>query len=442
MTLSLLLVAGIALGQAAAPAAKADPPPTSSTKAAALAQQALVDKVKKLVAQLDDDSQARREAAEKSLVELGPDLLDLLPPPAPKASIEMKARLARVRTAVEKAHIESFTKPAIVSLQGKMKLSEAIAALEKQSGNTLIDARERFNQEPDNRDVELDVKEASFFEALDKLLDAADLTVYSYSDVPGQLLIMNANPGDEPRVSRGSYAGLFRLEVKRMEATRELRNPAGSGVRITTEISWEPRLRPIVLEMPLADLKAVDENGGELKTTGEGEQQYGIETSNSALEIDLHLGLPPRSVTKIASIKGTFTALVPGRVEKFEFTGLDKAKGEQQERGTCVVTLEQLRKNDEVHEVRLRLKFDKAANALESHRGWIGNNPAYIVDGKGNKLENGGFSPSLVAENEAVLSYIFDLSEVDIAKCRFVYETPAALFKVPVEFELKDLELP
>lgn len=436
----VLLISSLLVLAQAAPKDKEKETPAA--KVAAEVEQALVDRVKKLVVQLDDDSQARRDAAEKALIEIGPDLLDILPPPGAKASIELKARLARVRTAIEKAHIESFTKPSVVTLQGEFKLAEAIAALSKQSGNTIIDARERFNQEPDNRDVTLDIKDATFFEALDKLLDAAQLTVYGFSDNPGELLLMNANDGDEPRVRRASYAGLFRLEARKVEATRDLRNAMGSGLRITTDIAWEPRLKPIVLTLPVADLKATDENGGEIKNAGEGEQEYGIETTNSALEIDLQLGLPPRNANKIASVKGTFTALVPGRVEKFEFSGLDKAKNVALQRGTCVVTLEQLRKNDEVHEIRCRLKFDEAANALESHRAWIGNNPAYIIDGQGNKIDNGGFSPSLVADNEALLNYIFDLSEVDISKCRFVYETPAALFKVPVTFELKDLELP
>lgn len=435
MTAAWIIVASLTLAQAA-------PQEGAAAEVADQVQQALVEKVKKLIVQLDDDFQARRDAAEQALIEIGPDLLDLLPPPGTKASIELKARLGRVRTAVEKAHIESFTTPSVVTLQGKMKLADAIASLAKQSGNTIVDARERFNQEPDNRDVTLNVEKASFFEALDQLLDAADLTVYPYSDVPGELQLMNANEGDEDRASRGSYAGLFRLEARRIEATRELRNPAGSGLRITTDILWEPRLRPIVLELPLADLKAVDENGVEVQTVGEGEQQYGIETTNSGLEIDLHLALPDRSVKKLAAVTGKFTALVPGRVEKFEFTGLDKAKNVMLQRGTCVVTFEHLRKNDEVHEIRVRLKFDEAANALESHRAWVLNNAAYVVDGKGNKLESGGLSPSNIAPNEVALSYIFDLSEVDIAKSRFVYETPAALFKVPVEFELKDLELP
>ena len=146
---SAVLLAALVLGQGENAEKKAP-----SEKDAAAAQQALADKVKKLVVQLDDDDQARRDAAEKTLIEMGPDLLDLLPPPGPKASIELKGRLARVRTAIEKAYIESFTKPSVITLQGKMKLSEAIATIEKQSGNTLIDARGDFNQEADNPEIE------------------------------------------------------------------------------------------------------------------------------------------------------------------------------------------------------------------------------------------------------------------------------------------------
>jgi len=434
----LIVVAGLALAQADAPSAK----DTTSPKDAAAAKAALADKVKKLIVQLDDDSQARRDAAEKALIELGTDVLDVLPPAGPKASIELRARLARVRSTVEKAYVEAFTKPAVVTLQGKMKLSAAIGDIEKQSGNTLIDAREQFNQQPDNIDVEIDVKNASFWEALDKLLDEAGMTVYTYNDLPNQLRLMNANPGDAPRAERASYAGLFRLEAKSLDATRDFRNPMGSGLRIGTDITWEPRLRPIVLLLQLAELQATDDTGAEIPATGEGEIEVPIEGNNTGVEMDLYLKLPKRSAAKVSSVKGKFQALMPGRVEKFEFAGLDKAKDVALERGAAVVTLQQVRKNDEVYEVLIRLKFDEAENALESHRGWVQENSAYILDPKGDKIEDGGSSFSNIAENEVGISYIFDLADTPLAKCRFVYETPAGLFKIPVEFELKDLELP
>ena len=82
--------------------------------------------------------------------------------------------------------------------------------------------------------------------------------------------------------------------------------------------------------MPLADLKAVDESGEEIKGEGEGDIEVPIEESNAGVDIDLQLGLPKRSVTKIALVKGKFAALVPGRVETFEFAKLDKAKDDAQ----------------------------------------------------------------------------------------------------------------
>lgn len=437
MVATLFILAGIAWGQAEAPASKASAPTAEPQS-----KQALAERVKKLIVQLDDDSQARRDAAEKALIEIGPDLLELLPPAGPKSSIELRARLGRVRSTLEKAHIEAFTKPSTVSLQGKMKLSQAIASIEKQTGNTLIDARERFNQEVDNPDMHLEVEKASFWEVLDGLLDEAGLTLYGYGDTPGELLLMAANPGDAPRSDRGAYSGLFRVEVKSLEATRDLRNVAGNGLRIATEIAWEPRVRPIVLELPLSSLKAEDENGEEITSSGDGDLEVPIEGGASVVDMDLYLSLPKRAIKKIAKLSGTFTALVPGRAETFEFSKLDKAMNESLERGGAMVTLEQVRKNDDVTEVRLRIKFDEASNALESHRGWIDENEAYLLDPKGNKIEQAGRERNRVAENEVGYSYLFDPGEAPIGQCRFVYKTPAALFKVDVPFELKDLELP
>jgi hypothetical protein len=435
--LTSLLWIGLALGQVDAAAPAATSPAATSPEAAAKAE-----RVRRLVVQLDDDSQARRDAAEKALTEMGPELLDLLPAPDAKASIELKARLARIRTAVEKAHIASFTRPASVTLQGKMKLSEALAKIKEQTGNEVVDARERFNQEPDDPTLELNLEGITFWQALDKILDEADLTIYNYNDEPGQLQLMARSPGQLDRGERGKYGGLFRFEATSVSAMRDLRNPRVSSLTVSTDINWEPRVRPIVLEMPLNELKATDETGAAIQSKDEGEIEVPVETTNSGVELDVQLTLPDRSIRKIASLQGKMLALIPGRVETFQFENLAKAKNVAQERGSVVVTLEQVRKNDEIYEVRIRVKFDKSANALESHRGWIYNNEAYMLDAAGEVIENGGIEARLVEENEIGLGYLFDLDGVDLNQARFVYKTPAALFKVPVEFELKDLDLP
>lgn len=151
--------------------------------------------------------------------------------------------------------------------------------------------------------------------------------------------------------------------------------------------------------------------------------------------------LPDRSVKEIKTLSGTLMALVPGRVETFEFTDLATARNVQQRRGGVTLLLEQTFKNVGLYDVRIRVQFDKAANALESHRGWIYNNDAYMLDPSGQRVENAGIEATRQAINEIGLSYKFVLDD-GLAGHTFVYKTPAAIVRMPVNYELRDIKLP
>jgi hypothetical protein len=91
----------------------------------------------------------------------------------------------------------------------------------------------------------------------------------------------------------------------------------------------------------------------------------------------------------------------------------------------------------------MRVTFDKASNALESHRGWIYNNECFLLDPKKNRIDNVGVEATLTGDNEVGLSYKFDLGENVTPKGHaFIYRTAAAIIRVPVEFELKGIDLP
>ncbi|WP_145087613.1 hypothetical protein [Anatilimnocola aggregata] len=158
--------------------------------------------------------------------------------------------------------------------------------------------------------------------------------------------------------------------------------------------------------------------------------------------MDFPLTAPERAVKQIASMKGKLMATVLGRVETFEFTDLEKIKQAEQERGGVTVAVEECRKNNEIYDVEIRVRFDKAA-ALESHRGWIYNNESYLLDPKGNRIEQAGLEANLLDVNEVGLSYKFDLGDAKSpAGYKFIYKTPAAIIRIPVEFELKGIDLP
>jgi hypothetical protein len=202
-------------------------------------------------------------------------------------------------------------------------------------------------------------------------------------------------------------------------------------------------LSPIVLQQPLGDVTAKDENGSDLAVDRrEGEIEVPVDMNNAGVELELPLDLPPRGVKQIASIKGKLIATVPGKLETFTFKNLDRAKSVSQERAGVTVILEEARKNGDIFDVQIRVRFDKAANALESHRGWIYNNPCQLLDAKGNPIENAGLEATVLQLNEMGMSYKFDLEGASLVGSSFVYQTPAAIMKVPVEFELKNIDLP
>jgi hypothetical protein len=405
-------------------------------------QDDLAVKVKTLVRQLDSDEQAKREAAEKALVALGPDVMPHLPTLGPQTPAEVRNRLARVRAALVSAAVEAATKPTTVTLSGEMSLSEAMKAVEKQTGNKFVDYRDRFNQEERDPKIKVELDKAPFWKAMDTILDAAELTIYNFDEESGALAYV-ARGDASPRLGRAAYSGLFRLEPVRIDATRDLKSPENTSLRLTVDVSWEPRLSPIVLQQPLGDVTAKDENGGELAVDRrEGEIEVPVDMNNAGVELEIPLDLPPRGVKQIASIKGKLVATVPGKLETFTFKNLDRAKSVSQERAGVTVILEEARKNGDIFDVQIRVRFDKAANALESHRGWIYNNPCQLLDAKGNPIENAGLEATVLQLNEMGMSYKFDLEGASLVGSSFVYQTPAAIMKVPVEFELKDVDLP
>lgn len=427
---SVLLWSGLLLGQA----------DTGANPAADVADVAA--QVRRLVLQLDDDSSAKRQAAEEELLKLGPRVLDVLPPVRTNTSAEVKVRLQRIRTALEKASAEAASLPSLVTLEGTMPLTAALAAIEKQTGNKFADFRPRFNQQKTDPMVTVAWSKVTFWQALDDLLDQAELTVYNFGGEPGTLALIARDAAERKRSGRATYSGLFRFEGVRIQSMRDLRTPENDSLRYTLEVAWEPRLAPIVLQLSLAEIKAADGDGNPLTVADRRSQlEIPVESSIPATELIVPLELPRRTVQEIATLNGQIAALLPGRVESFEFSGLEAAKTAEQQKAGAIVTLEPIRKNGEVYEVRVRLKFDKAANALESHRGWVLNNVAYMLDAKGQRLDHLGLEQTRQDVNEVGVAYLFDCED-GLKGCKFVYKTPSMIIRLPVSYELKKIELP
>ncbi len=398
--------------------------------------------VQRLLEELNSNELAAREAAEQKLLELGPKALDSLPEPNDRQPAEIKQRLSRVRQRLQRQRAGSVAEATRVSIpSGELSLVETIAQIAKQTGNTIVDYREQYGQETSNPSLSVGFDNVPFWQALDKFLDLASLTVYSYAGEEGIPLVARAS-SQRSRLEGPAYVGALRVEGLEFSARRDLRNDNPATLLLKLEVAWEPRLHPVAVTQALADVEAIDDQGNSIALMGEeGEFEAQILPGAFSTEIELPLVAPDRAAEQIASLRGKLRVLLPGGIETFRFTRLEENKSTEQRKAGVVVVFDGARRNGDVWELRVRVRFDETSGALESHRGWVFDNKAYLVSPARQTVSHDGFETTRQTDEEVGVAYLFDL-EKGPAGYTLVYETPSIILSVPVEYELKNLKLP
>ena len=77
--------------------------------------------------------------------------------------------------------------------------------------------------------------------------------------------------------------------------------------------------------------------------------------------------------------------------------------------------------------------------SVESHLGWVYDNPLFLVDETGKKYPSIGQQGGDVDEEGVTIQYFFT---EDPAELELLYESPGAIISVPAEFKLKGIPLP
>lgn len=407
----------------------------------------LASQVRRQLRGLNASALAERDSAERAILALGPAALPLLPAVNDRTPAEVAERLARIRQTLLQRQAEAGTKAALITLDVKdAALADVLAEMSKQSGNAIVDYRQEFGEEPAAGKISLHCEKTPFWQALDQVLDQSNLGVYNYGPQRG-IYIVGRPAGHLPRQERVSYDGPFRIAPSRFEAVTDLQNPRNRSLKLFLDVSWEPRLRPINIIQPLAQV-AASGGGATLAVDGaEGEPEVTVGHESTTVELQLPLELPARKVEQVAQLKGRLTALVPGPAEEFRFAALpvvrngNQPKRVEQRKASATVIVDQVRQNNDVWELEMRVKFDNPAQALESHRSWVYDNEAYLEDAKGNRITPGGYEQTRQAKDEVGIKYLFDVPD-GIAGQTFVYRTPLAILELPVAYELRDLPLP
>jgi hypothetical protein len=402
---------------------------------------ALHDEVDRLVARLDDDSLSVRDEAQKRLIDLGPAAIEFVPADREELSAEIRHRLRQIRLELQRVRAKLTMESSRFTLAGEaLSLAVVLEELERQTGNRL-EWSEESQQAVRAITVVAAFQETPFWTALDQLLDQARQTVYPYHH-GSALLMIAADPRQRARSGHAAYAGPFRLEAVRVEALRDLRDSRQGALAVLVEAAWEPRIRPIGIAQPLADVHAVDTLGRALSVADpRAEITPAIRQGVTAAELRLPFVLPARDTSHIAQLRGTLRILMAGTEETFRFQRLGRHQPATERAADVSVELESVRRNNELWELRIGVRYDQASGALESHRGWIFENACYLSDAEGRRIEYVGMETTRQDENDVGIAFYFDVAE-SLEGYSLIYRTPGSILRSQVDYVLQDIELP
>ncbi len=129
------------------------------------------------------------------------------------------------------------------------------------------------------------------------------------------------------------------------------------------------------------------------------------------------------------------------QIETFRFENVATAKNVEQRIAGVVVTLDRVQPAGDRWQVLMRLKFDRAGDAFESHRPWYLRNEAWLEAPGGKPVPFTRVETSGRTLNSVDLTYSFSLGG-PLHKQAFVCKTPGAIVSAGFAFEIKGIKLP
>jgi hypothetical protein len=335
--------------------------------------------------------------------------------------------------------------PKLFTLQGKdISLGSALEQLAKQTGNRVEDRR----QSKEDVKLKLDVKNSTFWQALDIIAKEADLRVSLFEK--GGVIALRDGPH---QVTPVCYSGLFRISFKRIDTTLMV-EPEAHFCVVRLQVAWESRFQPLLIETAPESLEAQDDMRQALDGSGGGKGQAAV-ADQRATEVNIRLPAPQRSARALSLLKGKLAMVGPAKILTFVFDDLkeikDPSKAPKQTQEGITVELHGLQaQSEDVWTADLVLEYAKEGPKFESFQAHLVRNEIYLEKEKNGVLQRLpprlGFNSDPVADNRVSIQYNFgDDGAKKLGRFqdwKLVYKTPSKFTKVPIHFEFKDLQLP
>ena len=393
--------------------------------------QQVSDAVDAHIERLSSDILAERTAAEQALIDIGPDLLDLLPPLDLVENPAARDALARIRNRVEIEAAQQSITPTHVSLAGTYSVEQIAREIFDQTRNPI--SADALPEPLRQQQLDVAYEQTTFWETVNDLTEQLNLSWRIEQDTLAFV------PLEEPPTSRKPIAttvsGAFRIELHSL-------TPKKSTLRAQFSIIGEPRLRPLFLSVADADFHATQAKN-ELKLFNPNARTELPMTSRAPTSFAvIFTGIDPEHPATTISLKGRVKIHAAALPREIRFRGLTTGERISRRRGGVTVTLTrgrftETRAGDRAARIRLAVAYDTGGPAFESHRTWLYHNEVYLESPDGRRFPvNDGFDTTAQADGGAALEYRFNnLPDIPIDNWELVYVAPTLLIDLPVTFD-------
>ena len=406
----------------------------------------LSERVPQLLDELGSGTLAARVRAERELVSLGPSVLDLLPPLDLLPNISVQQAVGRIRVRLEQLAARDSLRASRITLKGRLPLRQVVAEIRRQTGNSISLQPLRADQNDQNQSeaiVECDWSDVRFWDAIGEL-EKLSLEA-RFDEQTGELRL---HAVDAARVAERAGRAIRISEVFRIDAGPVSALDLGDGqllLKCEPRIVCEPRVRPLFLRFATNDLALIADDGRRFRSFNP-DAKVEVPLGQAGREARLQLafvgtGERPKSL----SLEGAVSLLTAAREQPIEFRDLANARGVARRVGGVTVTLtsvlldriERVADRPSAH-IRIRVAYDTASKAFESHQLWLLHNRVFIESPDADaRPPNGGIDTLFQGDGLVDLEYRFVRLPQTPSDWKFVYMAPTLLVEEPLDLELR-----
>jgi hypothetical protein len=417
-------------------------PNSASFLDAALQEPPVKTRIAGLMRELDADQRARRIRAERELLDLGPSILNELPPPELIPNPAVRASVVKIRKNLELRKATESLQPSRITTAAGISFAEFVKVIEQQTANS-IDTKFLTAAELQSP-LSQTYQGETFWNALDSTLAKSSIRIDHNPDATA-LRLLPREKLPAPWQLGVTRNGPYRIALESLK----LRPIAGSTQkRLRAEISVtpEPRLRALFLKFEARDFSAVTKSG-KILPPADPDAQLDLPLGEGGHYVcwNLDFLVPadlPADELKNPHVSGKATMQIAAGSEHIRIKDLSKADGVARRRGGVTVSVLKVG----VHEnpggnrdisVQIQVAYDTGGPAFESHRTWIFHNQVYLEPLEGDRIPvNGGYETNRQGNGLVGVTYRFTDVKVSLDQLQFIYVAPTLIIDSPLTFEL------